>query len=55
MKTITLTYEVKTAYGNWVKREYDVKDREDYERVMNIMVQNKEDYRLIDFEINDNE
>lgn len=48
MRTIEITYEIKTANGNWVRRTYATNDGHDYERVVNVLHQNKEAYRVIE-------
>ena len=47
MRTIEITYEIKTANGNWIRRVYATNDGNDYERVVNILHQNKDEYRVI--------
>ena len=36
MTPIKITYEHKTANGDWVTREYTAKEGKDYERVVSI-------------------
>lgn len=50
MKPIKITYEHKTAGGEWITREYTAKEGKDYERVINTIHQNKDEYRVIKVE-----
>lgn len=50
MTPIKITYEHKTANGDWVTREYTAKEGKDYERVVSIIHQNKDEYRVLNVE-----
>lgn len=50
MRKIKITYDHKTANGNWITREYETSDGKDYERVVNIIHSNPEEYRVIKVE-----
>ncbi len=47
MREIKLTYDHKTASGNWIRREYTTSDGKDWERVVNILHQNCDEYKVI--------
>lgn len=50
MRRIKLTYEHKTANGSWIRREYTTSNGKDYERVVNIIHSNPEEYKVIKVE-----
>ena len=48
MRTIKITYEHKTANGEWRHKEYTTDNGKDYERVVNILHNNKDEYKVLD-------
>lgn len=48
MRAIKLIYEHKTAYGVWIRRKLIISDGKEYERVVNIIHKNKDEYRVIE-------
>ena len=46
-RPIEITYEHKTFLGNWRRYQYAVWDGKEYERVINIIHQNPDEYRII--------
>lgn len=48
MKKIKITYDHKTANGSWNRHEYITDNGKDYERVVNIIHQNKDEYKVVD-------
>jgi hypothetical protein len=50
MRKIKLTYEHKTSNGNWIRRAYVTDDGKDYERVVNIIHNNRDEYKVINVE-----
>ena len=50
MRKIKLTYEHKTWNGNWIRKEYVTNDGKDYERAVNIIHNNPEEYRVVNVE-----
>lgn len=48
--TLRLVYEHKTAGGVWLRKEYHTDDGKDWERVVNIIHQNPNEYRVITVE-----
>jgi hypothetical protein len=50
MRTIKLTYEIKSANGFWNRKEYVTDDGKDYERIVNVIHSNPSEYRVINVE-----
>ena len=50
MRKVKLTYEIKSADGIWNRKEYVTDDGKDYERVVNIIHSNPDEYRVINVE-----
>lgn len=48
MRTLKIIYEHKTANGDWLRKEYTTDSGKDWERVVNIIHQNRHEYRVID-------
>lgn len=53
MRKIKLIYEIKSANGFWNRKEYITDDEKDYERVLNIICSNKDEYKIIGIELID--
>ena len=47
MRKVKLTYEIKSANGVWIRKEYVTEDGRAYERVVNIIHSNPDKYRVI--------
>lgn len=50
MRKIKLTYKIKSANGIWNCKEYVTDDGKDYERVVNIIHSNPNEYRVVNVE-----
>lgn len=50
MRKIKLTYEIKSANGFWNRKEYVTDDGKDYERVVNIIHSNPDEYKVVNVE-----
>lgn len=50
MRKIKLTYDHKTFAGDWIRREYTTDNGKDYERVVNIIHNNSDDYKIVKVE-----
>ena len=50
MRTIKLTYEHKTACGNWIVKELTISDGKEYERIINIIHNNPDSYKVVKVE-----
>ena len=50
MRKIKLTYEIKSANGIWNRTEYVTDNGKDYERIVNIIHSNPNEYRVINAE-----
>lgn len=50
MRKIKLTYDVKSANGVWNRKEYVTDSGKDYERVVNIIHNNLDTYKVINAE-----
>ena len=50
MRKIKITYEHKTACGDWVRREYTTDNGTDWERVVNIIHSKPQEYKVISVE-----
>lgn len=50
MRKVKLTYEIKSANGIWVRKEYITEDGKAYERVVNIIHSNPNEYKVISVE-----
>ena len=48
MRPISITYEHKTANGNWSMWTALATTGEEYERIVNILHQNKDEYRVVE-------
>ena len=48
MRKVKLTYEIKTANGIWVRKEYVTEDGKAYERIVNIIHSKPNEYRVVD-------
>jgi hypothetical protein len=46
-KAIEITYQVKTAYGNYVTRSYATKDGREYQRIVDLIHLNPEEYKVV--------
>ena len=47
MRKIELTYEIKTANGNWRQKTFTSENGTEWERVVNIIHNNPNDYRVL--------
>ena len=47
MPPIMVVYEIKTANGAWRTRKYAPKDKKDYERVLSVVRENPEEYKIL--------
>jgi len=47
MRTIAMEYEHRSAAGTWIPRKYVTSDGKDWERVVGILHQNTDEYRIL--------
>ena len=47
MRKIELTYEIKTANGDWLQKTFTTENGTEWERVVNIIHNNPNDYRVL--------
>ena len=47
MRKIELTYEIKTANGDWRQKTFTSENGTEWERVVNIIHNNPNDYRVL--------
>ena len=50
MRKIKLTYDHQTMNGNWIRKEYVTDDGKDWERVVNIIHNNSDEYKVVSVE-----